>query len=622
MNNNLIIPVAYAMHASPKRYALLLGAGISVSAGLPTASDISANLILAIAKGRGEQIERVRDNDLYLAWFKDIYGESATFKRLMEELGIFEGNRKDGLKKYIYQSHEEGNPVPVVPTEAHRAIARLVKSGMLSLIITTNFDTLMEEALKGENVPYEVVTEETNVTQMSIFPDRCRVLKVNGDFERGMLRITPEDLKEYPQIIEDYLKRIFKEYGLLICGWSGGYDTHLSDILCDANITRQYPVFWCLRNGVSVPSEVCRTLMPNGIDIDNADDFFTTLEVIIERFSRFEPVTTLSAAAAVRKVRDAFRDPRPDLILSDLINTETDRVYQELASGNYLPKAGKIIVPQDHCKKTLEEFEMLTGPLAAMTAMVAYFDDGIHADLVADTIERLINIPLSNSKVEYMVRGGISPTAYWDYLIRLCYYPALLVIYATGIAAVKKGNMEVLEAILARPKISTYFNFTIQKVPFHDRVNIWYAMVFEPSWIIDFSYDRYGRKVNVHYYLYRVIQSILQPIMPNELAYDGGFDIFEYLFGLSYLDQVSSSIEGKSSISPPHPLISRVWVNTVGFNRSGEYRFPDMVLSYLKDIEKKMEGSNFFSGDHRAFQKKSQEFTIFFGIQPPDQTEI
>lgn len=618
MNTDAVVPVAYAMHASPKRYALLLGAGISVAAGLPTATDVSGNMILTVAEGQDEKVERGEKNEVCLAWFEEAFGEPATFQRLMKELGISEENRKDGLKKFIYRTDENGDPVPGIPTEAHRAIARLVKSGTISLIITTNFDTLMEEALKAEMVPYEVITEESDVRQMSVFPDRCRVLKVNGDFERGTLRITPEDLRHYPPAMEDYLRRIFGEYGLVTCGWSGIFDTHLVEILCAADIPRRYPVFCCRRNGGSVPAEVCKALLPNGIDIDDADEFFTTLEVVIERFSRFEPRTTLTAAAAVRKVRDALRDPRPDLILSDLINTETDRIYQELASGNYRPEDDSEIVAQDNFKEILEMLEHLTAPLASMTAMIAYYDDGANTDLIVDAIERLINIPSDptrnlNTRSEL---GSKLP----DALYRLRCYPALLVIYASGIAAVKKGHLGTLEAILAQPKIVKSVNSSIKWMPYHDDVNTWSVIAPCPDWILDFNYERYQEMVDgvgVHYHLYRVVQSIILPIIPNELVYNGAFDQFEYLYGLSYLRLASSPLEGKSVANPPLPLLSRVWVKTVGFGGKGKYAFPEQVVSYLQGIQTKANGSDFFGGDLKMFERQSRAFAEFFGIPAP-----
>ena len=193
MNADRVVPVAYAMHASPKRYALLIGAGISVAAGLPTASDVSGNMILAVARGRGEKVERGEKNEVCLAWFEETFGEPATFQRLMKELGISEGNRKDGLKKFISRTDENGDPIPGAPTAAHRAVVRLVKSGTVSLVITTNFDTLMEEALKAEFVPYEVITEESDVRLLGddLVRNKLRLqrffherVEIRGDDER------------------------------------------------------------------------------------------------------------------------------------------------------------------------------------------------------------------------------------------------------------------------------------------------------------------------------------------------------------------------------------------------------------------------------------------------------
>jgi hypothetical protein len=324
----------------------------------------------------------------------------------------------------------------------------------------------------------------------------------------------------------------------------------------------------------------------------------------------------MTVLTAVRKIRDALRDPRPDLILSDLVNTEADRVYQEIASGNYLPETDSSTVAQDYFKEVFEGIERLTCPLAAMTAMIAYYDNGENTDLIADTIERLINVPPSNLKVNFNI--GMSGKDLHEALYGLRYYPALLVIYASGIAAVKKGHLGTLEAILARPKLKTYVDFSLQGIAYHDEVNIWFAMVCDPHWILSYNRERYGKAGNVHYYLYRVIQSIIQPIVPNEHAYDGAFDTFEYLYGLSYLRLASSPLEGKSTAKPPLPLLSRVWVNTVGFNRKGKYTFPEPVVSYLRDIQKKAEGSDFFGGDLQEFERRNRAFAKFFGVDAPE----
>jgi hypothetical protein len=623
VNADRVVPVAYAMHASPKRYALLIGAGISVAAGLPTASDVSGNMILAVARGRGEKVERGEKNEVCLAWFEETFGEPATFQRLMKELGISEGNRKDGLKKFISRTDENGDPIPGAPTAAHRAVVRLVKSGTVSLVITTNFDTLMEEALKAEFVPYEVITEESDVRQMSVFPDRCRVLKVNGDFERGTLRITPEDLKHYPPAMEDYLKRIFGEYGLVVCGWSGEFDTHLIQILCAEEILRRYPVFWCRRNGGSVPREVCRALMPNGIVIDDADDFFTVLETVVERFSRFEPRTTLTAAAAVRKVKDALRQTKPELVLPDLINEETDRVLAFLADKSRYQ--ADVIDSKGFFTALLRELEDTAVPLAAMVATVAQYDDEIFADLITDTIERLINVPpVTPVFSEIQNRGQVTMNDCLERLLRLRYSPALLVIYASGIAAVRTEHFNTLEAIVRRPMKSRYNGVLREKILYHAYVNIWDVIGVCHEWVADLAHRRFGEETRYQDYPYLTIYEFMKVLIPNQYTFFESLDVFEYIFGLAYLAGIEGDVDEGALLrsSVPGPLRSRnlyLCRRYTGLDSTRPFlSLPAHVVNYLADHKQMVRYSTFFGGNYPVLEAASRKYAIGFGIKVPD----
>jgi len=623
MNTDAVVPVAYAMHASPRRYVLLLGAGISVAAGLPSATDVSGNMILAIAEGRGEKVERGENNEVCLAWFEEAFGEPATFQRLMKELGISEENRKDGLKKFIYRTDENGDPVPGIPTEAHRVIARLVKSGTISLIITTNFDTLMEEALKAETVPYEVITEESDVRQMSVFPDRCRVLKVNGDFERGTLRITPKDLGHYPPAMEDYLRRIFGEYGLVTCGWSGIFDTHLVEILCAADIPRRYPMFCCRRRGGSDPSEVCRPLLPNGIDIDNADEFFTTLEAVIERFSRFEPRTTLTAVAAVRKVKDALRQDKPELVLPDLINEETDRILAFLTNESRYQ--ADTIDGREFYTALLTELEGAAAPLAVMVATVAQYDDEVFVDLVTDTIERLINVPpVTPDFTEIQNRGQMTVSDYIAGLLHLRYYPAILVIYASGIAAVRTKHFNTLEAIVRRPMKSRYNSVLRKKVPYYEHVNVWDAIGLDHEWLADLTHKRFGEETRYRDYPYHAVYEFMKILIPNQDAFFESLDVFEYVFGLAYLAGTEGNVDEGAFLHSrriPAPLRSRnlyLCRHAMLDSTQPFLSLPAHIVNCLAVLRQKVRISTFFEGNCPVFEAANRKYAKGFGIKAPD----
>jgi len=61
------------------------------------------------------------------------------------------------LRSYFEPSDEEREQQLMVPTAAHKAIAYLVKDGYMKLIITINFDCLLELALEGYDLPQQSV---------------------------------------------------------------------------------------------------------------------------------------------------------------------------------------------------------------------------------------------------------------------------------------------------------------------------------------------------------------------------------------------------------------------------------------------------------------------------------
>lgn len=322
-----IIPVAFAVASSPKRYALLLGSGIS-GGKIRTGKGITRDLIRKIAAASMEQL----DGDP-LDWYRERYGKEPTFAGLFGRLKAHTGDKEAILSEYFTVKDEEGEWVAPEPSPAHREIATMVREGLVSLIITTNFDNLMEQALQNEGIQPAVITELSEPEKMSVIPDRCRIIKVNGDYPSTDLKMTPEDLKDYSPELKDYLDRIFSEYGLIICGWSAQDDTGLVRILTgegqDKERVRRYSTIWCRRkDSRAIPGEVTEALHPSEIEIASADEFFRELYSRIEVLRRYEHKEPMSVSTAVQRVKHTLREPKPELALPDLIYEETDRVLE------------------------------------------------------------------------------------------------------------------------------------------------------------------------------------------------------------------------------------------------------------------------------------------------------
>jgi hypothetical protein len=603
-----VIPAALALHNSPRRYALLLGSGISRDTGILTAGEITDDLIRQIAGDKIQPGQKPQD------WYKETHdGRAPTFTSLFSELAKSGEDRKAILRQYF---ELEG----IEPTPAHMSIARLVKSGVISMIITTNFDTLLEEAIRKETGKTPVIiTHESDPRLMEVAGDLCRIVMVNGRYPTTDLKLTPDDLASYDDNLVDYLNRIFSEYGLLICGWSGEHDTGLVKIFT-ADRIRRFAIFWCSRDAPDkIPEAIRSKVHLSTIGITSANEFFGDLESRIDLLRRHERTTSLTVESAVKKVKDAMRDPRPELVLSDFLHEETDRVLAELRID--VTPVDVVINKKDCFKNRLEDLERASAPLAAMVATMAYYDNGAHAELISETIDRLINFAGGPQ-----VSGALQGTDFQDKLRQIQLYPALLVIYASGIAAVRKGNFNSLAAILEKNRARRFINMSFQDRPFHTEVNIRAVFGLVYDWLPEIYKEKFGEistrwwagtKPSDTSYIFtypaRIVQDILKSLIPSEITYEGSFDIFEYLFGLSYLNQ---AMEEPSQDSPP--LSSRLWGQYVGFGGSGKIKFPDTLQSYLSDIGPKIERSVFFNGDPQQLLTIMWKHGKIFEITPPE----
>ena len=617
-----VIPVAFALHNSPRRYALLVGSGISRDTGILTAGEITDDLIHQIAELHHKKIGDQKP----VEWYQKQFGSSPTFTGLFDQLAKSKDDQVAILRQYFEPVDGEGKPQKIEPTAAHQTIARLVRDGIVSVILTPNFDNLLETAIEKETgrVPL-VITPDSKPEKMEVAGDYCRIVKMNGSFPDTALKLTPADLAQYEPELAAYLDRIFSEYGLVICGWSGDHDTGLVVILTRER-TRRFAIFWCSRE---IPEKIPETIRTNlhlsTLGITSANEFFGDLESQIALLSRYDRKIPLNLERAVKKVKDALRETRPELILSDLFHDETDRVLAEVNRED-VPPLGRID-GKDCYKKRLEDFEQISAPLAAMMATLAYYDDGIYSELITETIDRLINIPpidfiVGTRQIEG-IHNIISGTNYIDCFKRLRFYPALLVIYSSGIAATKQKKFSSLAAVLEKPRMLHFDYLTSTVSPFFEVVNVWDVLFCVRDWVLEFHKNETGKLGYFQDYLAIKVHKIIQSIIPNKYAYETSFDSFEYLYGLSYLHLTGNNP------SKNHPLSSRLitiyqgpyfddarWTRLREETRKISVQIPIPVRSYFAEISLKLKDSIFFGGNLQTFELCNRKYCEFFCIEP------
>lgn len=265
--------VAFSVFENKGVFALLLGSGLSRSAEIKTGWEITLDLVRRVAEAEGvpAQVD-------WAQWYRDKEGKEPDYSALLAQLATTPALRRSILHSYIEPDQEDRDEGRKIPTKAHKAIAALVRDGFIKVIVTTNFDRLMENALREVGVePTIVASDDALKGAEPLAHSSCYILKLHGDYKDARILNTEEELNGYPAAYDALLDRVFDEYGLIVCGWSGEWDHALRSALLRAP-SRRYPLFWASRGELKGKGkELCDHRRGVPVAISDADKFFSGL---------------------------------------------------------------------------------------------------------------------------------------------------------------------------------------------------------------------------------------------------------------------------------------------------------------------------------------------------------
>ena len=215
--------LAFSVYGSPGVYALLLGSGLSRGAGIPTGWEVTLDLVRRQAVAQGESCQSDWES-----WYRTKFGKEPSYSEIVVELGSSPLERRAILHGYIEPTKEDLEEGRKLPTRAHLAVADLVHDGYIRVILTINFDRLLENALRERGVEPTII-DSVDALKGAEPPahNTSYLVKLHGDYKDARIRNTDAELSQYPPEYDDLLDRIFDEYGLLVCGWSGEWDEAL-----------------------------------------------------------------------------------------------------------------------------------------------------------------------------------------------------------------------------------------------------------------------------------------------------------------------------------------------------------------------------------------------------------
>jgi hypothetical protein len=311
------VVLAASLHYDRGAYAVLVGSGMSTTAGIPTGWDLTKELAGLEARRQNGRIP-----DKIEAWWAANKRVPLTYSAVVEALAPTIGQRQALLRSVIEPSADEIRAGLKIPGAAHHALAELVVRGYVRVIVTTNFDRLIETALRNTGIEEQMLSGPGDLPGMiPLQHTACTVIKLHGDYQQANLINTDAELAEHHPEWLGLLCRVLAEYGLVTVGWSGQSDIALRREIAAA-AGQRYGCFLGMRGE---PAPELATLALEGkaiaVPIANADESFDKVAGTLTQVAQ-HPAAPLRTSAMVGTVKRLVSQSRVKIELRDVLLRE------------------------------------------------------------------------------------------------------------------------------------------------------------------------------------------------------------------------------------------------------------------------------------------------------------
>ena len=280
MIQRLTLDAFSRLHAARRgRLMWFLGAGASVSAGVPTAGQLIwqykrflyATLTSTPIAGIDIADPVVRRR--LQRYFDDEggyppAGSTEEYARFFEEAYPHASDRRRMLDEFI---------VGARPGFGQIALAALMLEGIVPVVWTTNFDRVVEDAVSGLSGTTTALTTahlaEPAVARRALdesaFP---ALVKVHGDYQSENLKNTTTELQEQDADLRHVLETACVRFGLVVAGYSGRDASVMDALAAAADQPGAFPagLFWVHREPdppEGPPYALLERAAANGIEV-------------------------------------------------------------------------------------------------------------------------------------------------------------------------------------------------------------------------------------------------------------------------------------------------------------------------------------------------------------------
>jgi tetratricopeptide (TPR) repeat protein/NAD-dependent SIR2 family protein deacetylase len=224
---------------------IFCGAGISRGSGFPVVREFVPYVLLTLCAGSEEilsieaSLKDIKDDRQRQDKLKQITAEKMevspdVVEKIINGLpfeAFVEALRDNSVMDKVFDIYDADAYKPhVVPNTNHIFLSKLVATGKVRTIVTTNFDQLIEKALEQQGKlagrDYDLVYREKDFEHIDWEKDRCRLIKIHGsidDKQAMAITLCQVAKKELSEARKEIIRHVFNQEDhkqVLILGYS------------------------------------------------------------------------------------------------------------------------------------------------------------------------------------------------------------------------------------------------------------------------------------------------------------------------------------------------------------------------------------------------------------------
>lgn len=241
---------------STSKYCFLLGAGASVPSGIPSAN--------TLAKKWYEEISKFLDKEQFIQWQED---EKIDEKNLASSYSTiyerrFQANPANGYAEIQKQLENKE------PSIGYAFFAKILAETPHRFVITTNFDSLIEDALFIYTKTKPLVCgHESLASYINVHGSRPTIVKIHRDVLLDPIS-DPSGTNNLKEQWQKALKPLLSAFNLVVIGY-GGNDGSLMNYIKELKADRK-SIYWCVRDIHNINDDIKEAL--------KNDDFFVKID--------------------------------------------------------------------------------------------------------------------------------------------------------------------------------------------------------------------------------------------------------------------------------------------------------------------------------------------------------